>query len=560
MRRFIKIPPDLFFGLLLSLLAVVAAYTVGDRVFEHMAHLEDEEAFVWQAQVLARGKLTLPSPPESAAFLWPFVVDYEGQRFGKYPLGWPLVLSIGERLNLRDWVNPLLAGLGVWLTFLLGRSVFGSASGLLAAALTVTSPFFLMQSGSLLSHPLGLVLSASFVLAWLVSFTEYGGRTGAPENGAGAPQTGAGAPQTGAGTPLLSEKKKLWASVFAGLALGALAITRPWTAVGVALPFALHGLFLMVRPHRFVERSDRNIRQRLLITGAITLGFACLHLLWQWVATGDPFKNLYTLWWSYDKVGFGPGHGVKATGHTLIKAINHLKQSFRAPGSSTGGFPELFGWKSWSWIFIPFGLLAALRLPRQRRLAALLVAAPFLSLCLVHMAYWVGSYVLGPRYYYEGLFSLTIYCGAGVALLAGWAIPGIKHPEPGSWRARIAIPRSVLVSLLLGGLVLYNLTTYLPQRLEPLRGLYGISRAPMEPFLSEQAQQLTPALVIVHTQKAWVEYGTLLELQSPYLDSPFIFVFGPRLKNEQALARAFPERRIIHYYPDEPDKFYLKPR
>jgi hypothetical protein len=538
MRRVLGIPLDMLLGLLLSLLAVAAAYVVADRVFERLAHLEDEEAFVWQAQVLARGKLTLPSPPDTGSFLWPFVVDYQGQRFGKYPLGWPLVLSIGERLstlsgfgsarsglgNARSWVNPLLAGLGVWLTFLLGRRVFGSVSGLLAAALTITSPFFLMQSGSLLSHPLGLVLSAAFVLAWLDSFNDPGKDAGAQPPG---------------------EKKKRRANILAGLALGGLAITRPWTAIGVALPFALHGLYLLVR-------GDSSVRKRLLITGSITIAIASLHLVWQWAATGDPFMNLYTLWWPYDKVGFGPGHGVKEAGHTLTKAISHLKHSFK------GGFPDLFGWKSFSWIFLPFGLLAVLR--QQRRLPALLVAAPFLGLCLVHLAYWVGSYVLGPRYYYEGLFSLTIYSGAGIALLAGWPISGIRPAAPGSWRARIAVPRSVLVSLLLVGLVLYNLIGYLPLRLEPLRGLYGISRTHMQPFLSEQAQQLAPALVIVHTQKKWVEYGTLLELQSPFLDSPFIFVFGPKVEDEQAIARSFPERRIIHYYPDEPEKFYSQPR
>ncbi len=524
MRHRLKIPLDVLLGLLLSLLAVAAAYTVADRVFERLAHLEDEQAFIWQAQVLARGKLTLPSPPDSAAFLWPFVVDHAGQRFGKYPLGWPLVLSIGERLDVRAWVNPLLAGLGVWLTFLLGRRVFGSVTGVLAAALTVASPFFLMQSGSLLSHPLGLVLSAAFTLAWLDSFAN-GGIQAAPIN----------------------ETKKLRASILAGLALGALAITRPWTAVGVALPFALHGIYLLIR-------SDRSTRQRLVIIAALTLALASLHLLWQWIATGDPFQNLYTLWWPYDKVGFGPGHGVKETGHTLSKAIRHLKVGLK------GGFPDLFGWGCLSWVFLPLGLLAALRLPRKQWLPALLVAAPFLSLCLAHLAYWVGSYVLGPRYYYEGLYSLTIFSGAGIALLAGWPINGIKRPEPGSWKRRLSIPRSLLLGLLLAGLVIYNLTQYLPQRLEALHSLYGISRAPMGPFLSEQAQQLAPALVIVHTQKKWVEYGTLLELQSPFLDSPFIFVFGPRVTDLQALERGFPERRIIHYYPDEPVKFYPQPR
>ena len=206
----------------LSLLAVLLSAIVADRVYERLAHLEDEVAFIWQAQALAGGRLTVPSPPEPKSFLVPFVVDYQGQRFGKYPLGWPLVLSLGVRLGLRWLVNPLLGGLGVWLIYRLGKRVFGAAVGLIAAGLVVVSPFFLVNSGSLLSHPLGLVLSATFALNWLKAF----GDPGSPR-------------------PWLS-------TLGAALSLSALALTRPLTAVAVAFPFALHGLYCLVRgigPH-----------------------------------------------------------------------------------------------------------------------------------------------------------------------------------------------------------------------------------------------------------------------------------------------------------------------
>ncbi|HSG20770.1 MAG TPA: hypothetical protein VLA31_08385, partial [Burkholderiaceae bacterium] len=67
---------------LISLLGVLLAVLVTERVFERMAHLEDEMAYVWQAQAISRGYLSLPSPPEPHSFLVPFVVDYNGQRFG----------------------------------------------------------------------------------------------------------------------------------------------------------------------------------------------------------------------------------------------------------------------------------------------------------------------------------------------------------------------------------------------------------------------------------------------------------------------------------------------
>ena len=157
-------------ALFLSLLAVMVTYAIHVRVFEGMAHLEDEMAYVWQAQVIAKGQLTVSSPPSPKSFLFPFVVDYHGQRFGKYPLGWPAVLALGERLGNRGLVNPLLAGFGVWLTYLLAKKLFGETVAILAAGLTLTSPFFLMNSASLLSHPLGLVLSAAFVLGWVDAF------------------------------------------------------------------------------------------------------------------------------------------------------------------------------------------------------------------------------------------------------------------------------------------------------------------------------------------------------------------------------------------------------
>ena len=65
-------------ALLLSLLAVVAGWLVTDRIYESMPHIEDEMAYTWQAQAIAGGHLTLPSPPQAKSFLVPFVVDYNG--------------------------------------------------------------------------------------------------------------------------------------------------------------------------------------------------------------------------------------------------------------------------------------------------------------------------------------------------------------------------------------------------------------------------------------------------------------------------------------------------
>ncbi|OGO36636.1 MAG: hypothetical protein A2W35_16625 [Chloroflexi bacterium RBG_16_57_11] len=499
-------------AVLLSLLAVLAAYWVHDRIFERMAHIEDEMAYVWQAQAIAGGHLTVASPPIPKSFLIPFVVDYAGQRFGKYPLGWPATLALGEFFGVRYLVNPLLAGFAVWLTYLLGKRLFGQTVGLLAALLTLTSPFFLINSGSLLSHPLGLVLSAMFALAWLDAFCRR-------------------------------DPPRPWlATLAAAASLGLLVLSRPLTAVSVAVPFGLHGLYLLLR-------GDPATRRRLIALGAIVLGMSSLYFLWQYAVTGDPLLNPYTLWWSYDKIGFGPGYGHTPQGHTLRQAWINTRFSAYV------GRYDLFGWPNFSWIFLPFGLIAVLR---DRNWRALLPVSVFPSMFVFYLAYWIGSSLYGPRYYYEALYSLTLLSGAGIALLAGWPTrPEAPFPNYRGWRRVQPLVVTAFVALLLAT----NLLFYTPVRLASMVGLYGVQRSHLEPFLTPEAQKLAPALIIVHTKSMWIEYGTLLELQDPFLNTPFIFVISRGAIADAQIASHFPKRFIYHYYPaDDPFTFYKAPR
>lgn len=493
----------------MSLLAVLAGFLVSDLVFERLSHIEDEIAYLWQAQVIARNQLSLPSPEQPKSFLVPFVIDYNGQRFGKYPLGWPVVLSFGVRLGIHYLVNPILAGLGLWLTYRLGKRVLSEMVGLIAAGLTLTSPFFLMNSGSLLSHPLGLVLSAGFALAWLDAFAK----------------------------PITTRR---WlATITAAGALGVLVLTRPLTAAAVAIPFAMHGLYLL-------WRGNSDIRKRLALFVLIVLALTSLHFAWQYAVTGDALMNPYTLWWEYDKIGFGPGHGHSEEGHTLEKARINTRFSLRS------GWHDLFGWAGYSWLFLPPGILAI-----RRNKRAWLLASVVLSLVLVYTLYWIGSALFGPRYYYEGLYSLTIVSAAGICLLAGWPLSdGEPFPNYRDWR-RI---RALGVTAFLALLVSANLLFYTPVRLGGMYALYGMSRAHHEPFLTASSQELAPALMIVHTSGNWAEYGTLLELQNPFLDTPFIFIITRSPVIDQEVASHFPDRNVFHYYPDEPYTFYKTPR
>ena len=218
-------------ALLLAFGAAAAAVYVSDVVFERMPHVEDEFANLWQAEIMAHGRLWIELPPEPTSFLVPFVVDFDGRRFGKYPPGWPALLALGAAVGAPYLVNAVLAGIAVWLTFRLGTRLAGEAAGALAALLVATSPMILMLSGSLMSHLWTVVLTLAWMLAWFDLFPLDRSSPGRP-------------------TSVLAG--------VAGLSLGVLALTRPLTALGVALPFVPAAVWQ-------VARGGREARRRLLV-------------------------------------------------------------------------------------------------------------------------------------------------------------------------------------------------------------------------------------------------------------------------------------------------------
>ena len=190
--------------LLICLLGLLATSAVAYFAFERLPHLEDEVAYLFQAKTMALGRLTVPSPDRPGSFWMPFVLDHNGVRFGKYPPGWPAILSAGVLVRAAWLVNPLLAAVSLYLVYRLGRTLYGERTGLLAAALGLLSPLFLVLSGSYLSHVVCFV--------WLLLFSLWFVWT--------------------------AQGRSRWYALGAGLALGLAFLTRSLTAVAYALSVA----------------------------------------------------------------------------------------------------------------------------------------------------------------------------------------------------------------------------------------------------------------------------------------------------------------------------------
>jgi 4-amino-4-deoxy-L-arabinose transferase-like glycosyltransferase len=403
---------------LICTLALLATAAAAFFAFERLPHLEDEVAYLFQARTMATGRLTVPSPAEPGSFWTPFVLDYRGQRFGKYPPGWPALLALGVLAHVPWLVNPLLAAAALYLVYRLGQAVYDTRTGLVAAALGLASPLFLVLSGSYLSHLASLV--------WLLLFSLWFIWT--------------------------AQGKSRWYALGAGLALGMAFLTRSLTAIAYAVPFVAYSLVQVIR-----RRQPHWPNYLLIAFPGVALGV--LLPIYQWAVTGDPWLNPYVLWWPYDRIGFGPGIGAMPGGHSPYYAWINLKQDL--PRAAT----DVLGWPALSWLPLLLGL--ALR-PHHARDWGLL--APFACLVVAYVFYWIGSpaRLWGPRYYFEGFGGLWLLGAVGLLKAWHWAKAHRRWAQP-------------ILAATLALMVIVSLAANIPSRMAEAHGFYGISRAQLQP-------------------------------------------------------------------------------
>ena len=507
-----RIPPAFplshVLALLLVFFSIVMSALVSRTVFERLPHLEDEVAYLYQARIFARGDLVIESPQPRRAFWQPFVVDYNDRRFGKYTPGWPAMLAAGVLLGQPWVVNAFLAGLTVALVYRLGREIFNPETGVIAAALTAFSPMALLLNATLMGHTAALCFTTLFMYAyWRME----------------------------------RRRQALKWGVIAGIALGLVVINRPLTAVGISAPFVVWSGIRLARSviHRG-ELETYTILRPLLALAGITLLISMAIPIFNTAATGNPATNLYTLVWSYDKVGFGEGYG--RNGHTLEKGIRHARFDLSLMAA------DLFGWQLgaitpdlqqhlltegdyWpptglSWILLPFGLFLA----RRKRWTWLLAAVPVM-LIIVHLAYWIGSQRYSTRYYFEALTALSLLSAIPLA----WF-----------WRR---IPDRLLRGLWAFGfaaLLVYTHYTYTIPRITPLYRFNQVGQHQIEAVM-ERREGDRPVLVLVTGDDVrWRAFGSLMAVTSPYLDSDIVAAWDNLMPGMRAdILSRFPDRQVI---------------
>jgi 4-amino-4-deoxy-L-arabinose transferase-like glycosyltransferase len=467
--------------------ATVLTALVASNLLDRIPHVQDSVADLFQAKTLALGRLWVPDPRLHNFFSEEFIPVHNGKWFGKYPPGWPLLLAVGVLLHIPWLINPILSGAVVLLIYLIGREVYSAAIGLMAAVLTVSSPFFLLLGGSFMPH----TSTVFYLLSATYLFVRWYKRS------AGA-----------------SENRRLEASHLlpTGFLLGMGFLTRQTDAIAFSLPFAA---FLLPSVRR---RQFRPILWLLL--GAIPP--VAFLLLYNWILAGSPLTSPYSLWWPFDRLGFGPtvgaggftpSQGLWNTSFNLQMLLAHL---FGWPFYLTltlAGVPFITGRATrWDWAFL----------------------ASAGAIILAFVAYWNPGVMYGPRYYFAVVPGAALLTARGLEELYRWPLR-IRLRRGHDRIAALAIPAAVLALL-----VAYNLSVYLPAQIPVYRGYNYTSAASID---TVQRAGIHHALIFVVSNPpgAWWSYGAVFSSNSPLLDGDIVYARDLGATDRE-LMRAYPGR------------------
>ncbi len=338
-----RVSTPLLVGVLAVGTVAIARYAMLS-VFSGNPHTIDEMAQLFQARIFASGRLAAPPPVPAEAFLMmqTFVVG-EGWT-AQFPPGHSALLAIGL-LTRTEWlINPVLAGVGTVLVFLVARGLYGPATGRVAAFLWATSAWVIFMSGTYQNHVTATTLALA---AWAAVF--------GPKH------------------------PRAWHLVLAGLALAAAGATRPLDAVAAGVPI----LAWFVLRHRWRDFG-------WTVLGGVPVLLAVTTINWK--LFGNPFTLGYSaLYGEAHSIGFhvdpwGEEFTLTVAMHNLVAALRRLHiYVYEWP------IPAL----------LPLGVWALFATPRRRH--DLIVALGIVAAPLFYFFYWHSGFYPGPRSYYAAV-------------------------------------------------------------------------------------------------------------------------------------------------------------
>lgn len=331
---------------------------------QHFPNSADEYAYTVSADLFSEGKLHVISPEPREFFSFTHVLN-DGHFYGKYPPGWPLLLSPGIYAGVSWLINPVLGVLTLLLIHKLAREQFSVAAANIAVYGSLLNPWFIFNAASYFSH-----VSCLFFLT-LSAYCYF---------------------------RCLTDPEETASYVISGLSAGMAFLIRPFTSITMLLPLLCYWPFYVAKTRKLTPWLPR-------ITGfLISLGiFATIFLFYNYAQTGDCLLQPFSKYDSNDRPGPTP------TSNDLAWALDHnlLRRLW-----------DLNIWLPFSTI-LPLAFLWNDRNPLGR--TGLLLLSSALCTFIAYFFYWFDAWnQYGPRYMYETSVALQILSGSVLARWNKW--------------------------------------------------------------------------------------------------------------------------------------------
>lgn len=262
--------------------SLVLILFVAHFILDAFPNSADEYVYLYQAETLSEGRLTQQAHPLQSFFHLSHIVHKEGISVGRFPPGWPLLLTIPFLLNLPPvWVNPILAIITLLLFHSFVKRYYGQRVALWSLLTLACTGYYIFNSASFFSHTACLLFTLAFVYCLHVSH----------------------------------EKKSNIYAVLAGAFLGMVVLTRYYTAVLIFLPVSA----------AMIYQLRRQALTPMLFIGLGSLPFFLLLFWYNHQITGNALLPV-TAWADRSEtLGFVKGHSfMKGAEHFLRRILLFL--------------------------------------------------------------------------------------------------------------------------------------------------------------------------------------------------------------------------------------------
>ncbi len=494
--KMLELPSDRVF--LVAAMGIALATMTAANVFvlERVPHVTDSTAYLFQAKLIAAGRLTESVPALPEFFLSHFFYIENDRLISLFQPGWPAILALGVWLGVPWLVNPLLGSLTLWPLYRIARRAVGRRVARLAVLLLLLSPFFTFMAASFMAHTASALISL-----WALDLT-LGYR----------------------------RDPRVWRALVTAILVGGLFCIRAYNALLLLIPLSAILLPDLLR---------RRVKAAHLAWALVALFMVGgLQLLANLQVTGSALTFPQDRYFaqtekvaSCHRLGFGADVGC---------ANEHGKY----------GFPK--GFYAADGLTVTRQRLSSLALNFYGTpLALLLIALPLAGgrirreswALLLHFGALLGGYFFfyyhgncyGPRFYYEAVGTLGVFAALGFWRLDGW-LERVADRLPSSrafWRA--------LAPAFLVTIVVFNLGWLSPKLWQSYQGFRGIDGR-MRDILADAG--VTNALVFIPGPTRSFIHG--FNFNDAGFDTDVLFARHLKRPSVQ-LARLYPDRTPYRY-------------